>query len=101
MASLHVDTQSVTNLYFNFVAMAFELLNNVLMLQIIYYITFQCTYAKTLKIVAKRSAEENVWDPICTKFRANGILFVVNRGNNATTPNLFCRLLLFFRVCEK
>ena len=53
------------------------------------------------KIVAKRSAEENMCDPICTKFRSNGILFVVNRGNNAATPNLFCRLLLFFRVCEK
>ena len=53
------------------------------------------------KIVAKRSEEENMWDPICTKFRANGILFVVNRGNNAATPNVFCRLLLFFRVCEK
>ncbi len=53
------------------------------------------------KIVAKRSAEENMWDPICTKFRVNGILFVVNRENNAATPNVFCRLLLFFRVCEK
>ena len=53
------------------------------------------------KIVAKRCAEENMWDPICTKFRANGILFVVNRGNNAATPNLFSGLLLFFGVCKK
>ena len=42
-----------------------------------------------------------MWDLICTKFRANGILFVVNRGNNAATPNLFYGLLLFFRVCKK
>ena len=53
------------------------------------------------KIVAKRCAEENMWDPICTKFRANGILFVVNRENNAATPNLFSGLLLLFRVCKK
>ena len=53
------------------------------------------------KIVAKRCAKENIWDPICTKFLANGILFVVNRGNNAATPNLFSCLLLFFRVCKK
>ena len=46
-----------------------------------------------------------MWDPICTKFRANGILFfVVNRGNNAAIPNLFCCLLLFLEsaknICE-
>ena len=39
-------------------------------------------------------------DPICKKFRANGILSVVKRGNNTATPNLFCCLLLFFRVCK-
>ena len=53
------------------------------------------------KIVGKQFVEDNMSDLICKKFRANAILFVVKRGNNAGTLNLFCCLLLFFRVCKK
>ena len=38
--------------------------------------------------------------PVCTKLRANGILFVVNRENNAATPNLFSGLLLFLESAK-